>query len=172
MEVIGEDAFRNCKELISVVIPSSVKRIFGGAFAGCSTLTSLVISEGVAQIGGNNNWNESYSTFNGCSSLTSVVIPEGVNALGPKAFSDCTSLKEVTLPSTITWVGNALFSNCTNLKAIYCHVTDPTQIEMERGVELGGHQATLYVPAGKGVVAAYKKKAVWKKFAAIKPMEE
>jgi hypothetical protein len=37
-----------------------------------------------------------------------------------------------------------------------------------RKVELGGHNATLYVPAS--AVAAYKKKAVWKKFAAIKPI--
>ncbi|MBR6892947.1 MAG: hypothetical protein IKN15_06900 [Bacteroidaceae bacterium] len=64
------------------------------------------------------------------------------------------------------------FDGCSNLKSVYCHVADPTQINIERGVELGGHQATLYVPAAKGVVAAYKKKAVWKKFAAIKPMEE
>jgi hypothetical protein len=81
-------------------------------------------------------------------------------------------LKEVTLPSTLKYVSNDIFNNCPSLEAIYCHVVDPTQIEIERGVKLGGHQATLYVPAGKGVVAAYKKKAVWKKFAAIKPMEE
>jgi endonuclease-3 len=46
-------------------------------------------------------------------------------------------------------------------------VTDPSQIQIDRGVELGGYQATLCVPDTKGVLAAYKKKAIWKKFAAI-----
>ena len=72
----------------------------------------------------------------------------------------------------MTKIGDSAFRGCTHLEAIYCHVEDPKQIEIERGVELGGEQPTLYVSAGKGVVAAYKKKAVWKKFAAIKPMEE
>ena len=103
--------------------------------------------------------------------LTSVIIPEGVKFVKYEAFENCSSLKEITLPATIEGL-DSILNGCSNLKAVYCHVADPTQINIERGVELGGHQATLYVPAAKGVVAAYKKKAVWKNFAAIKPMEE
>ena len=60
-----------------------------------------------------------------------------------------------------------LLKYCDNLKKVVFKVTDPSQIQIERGVELGGYQATLCVPDEKGVLAAYKKKAIWKKFAAI-----
>ena len=51
-------------------------------------------------------------------------------------------------------------------------VTDPTQIDIYRGFQLGGYQATLYVPGDKKVISAYKKKSVWKKYAAIQNYEE
>ena len=113
------------------------------------------------------------ATFANCLDLQSVQIPESVKAIGPNAFYKCTALKEIKLPSSLTALGDeeyGVFDGCDNLEAIYCPVSDPAQIATHRGVELGGHQATLYVPAGS--VAAYKKKAVWKKFAAIKPIPE
>ena len=72
----------------------------------------------------------------------------------------------------MTEIEEYVLDGCDSLESIYCNVEDPKQIKIKRGAELWGHQATLYVPATKGVVAAYKRKTVWKKFAAIKPMEE
>jgi hypothetical protein len=161
---IGKYAFSGCTGLTSIVVPGSVIEIGERVFEGCTGLTSINIPDSVTKIWG--------SAFNGCTGLTSIVIPDSVTKIGDYAFSDCTSLTSIVIPSSVTRIGWVPFNRCNSMESIYCHVADPAQIDMDRGVELGGHQATLYVPAGKGVVAAYKKKAVWKKFAAIKPMEE
>ena len=161
---IGDYAFYSCTGLTDIVIPDSVTEIRNSAFKGCTGLTSIVIPDSVTKIG--------YSAFSGCTGLTSIVIPDSVTKIGYSAFSGCTGLTSIIIPDSVTEIGGCAFEGCDNLESIYCHVEDPTQINIERGAELGGHQATLYVPAGKGVVAAYKKKAVWKKFAAIKPMKE
>jgi hypothetical protein len=161
---IGGGAFSGCTGLTNIVIPDSVTEIEGQTFEGCIGLTSITIPDSVTEIEG---W-----AFKGCTGLTNIVIPDSVTEIGNGAFRDCTGLTEVGIPNSVTEIGDSVFLGCINLKSIYCHVEDPNQINIERGVEYGGHQATLYVPAGKGVVAAYKKKAAWKKFAAIKPMEE
>jgi hypothetical protein len=145
-------------------IPKGKTRIEDDAFRDCKKLTSVVIPDSVTEIGKN--------AFRGCTGLTSIVIPDSVKEIGYYAFRSCTGLTSIVIPDSVKKIGWYAFPYCDNLESIYCHVEDPNQIEIERGAELGGEQATLYVPAGKGVVAAYKKKAVWKKFAAIKPMEE
>ena len=141
-----------------------MKEIGKGVFEGCTGLTSITIPDSVVEIGD--------YTFEGCIGLTSIAIPNSVTGIGDYAFEDCTGLSSIVIGNSVTKIGDSIFNGCNNLESIYCRVEDPTQIEIESGVEIGGHHATLYVPAGKGVVAAYKKKAMWKKFAAIKPMEE
>ena len=72
----------------------------------------------------------------------------------------------MTIGTDVRKIGRDVFKNCDSLKQIILRITDPSQIQTELGVELGGHQATVYVPDKKSV-SAYKKKAVWKKFTAI-----
>ena len=62
---IGSDAFRDCSDIISVVIPQTVKKIYAGVFLSCTGLTNVIIGESVEVIGG--------SSFRNCTSLTSIV---------------------------------------------------------------------------------------------------
>lgn len=48
---IGESAFYNCSNMLSIVIPNSVTSIGRYAFENCSNLTSIVIGSGVKSIG-------------------------------------------------------------------------------------------------------------------------
>ena len=91
-------------------IPSTVKKISGGAFAGCSQITTLSIPEGVTSIG--------TKAFSGCSNLATVTIPESVNEIGAFAFNDCISLTSVNIPQGFTQIPNGLFSGCSSLKAV------------------------------------------------------
>jgi len=77
-------AFKNCREIKSVIIPDSVISIGYGAFEDCSRLTSVNLGNGVTEIDG--------SAFSGCKSLTSINIPNSVTSIGGGAFSDCDSL--------------------------------------------------------------------------------
>ncbi len=129
---IGWEAFRYCKELISVIIPegvthidwnafcdcsglksvtlpSSLKNIGWGAFGRCVGLTSVTIPNGVRSIASD--------AFNG-SGLKSVVIPESVTRIGDRAFCGCRELGSVTIPAGVAKLGKGVFGGCNALKLI------------------------------------------------------
>ena len=83
---IGDYAFYNCKDLISVTIPDGVTKIGSYAFYGCNALASITIPDSVTSIG---EW-----AFYGCTSLTSVTIGSGVESIGSYAFRYCENLTE------------------------------------------------------------------------------
>ena len=76
---IGVNAFRGCRDLISLEMPAGVTIIGDYAFNHCSSLRSVTIPDSVTSIGVN--------AFNGCSSLTSVTIPDSVTSIGYYAFN-------------------------------------------------------------------------------------
>ena len=107
---IGEQAFRDCTGLTSVVIPNSVTSIGGGAFYGCTRLTSVSIPNSVTSIGS--------GAFYGCTSLTSVSIPNSVTSIGINAFYNCESLTSVSIPNSVTSIGENAFGDCESLTSI------------------------------------------------------
>ena len=130
---IGEDAFRDCKNLKSVTIPDTVTSIGNWAFSGCTSLASITIPDSVTNMG----WSAfkdctlltsvtisdsltsiNSSTFNGCTSLTSIIIPNGVTSIGNNAFYNCESLASIIIPDTVTRIHNFAFQNCKNLESI------------------------------------------------------
>ena len=68
VEIIGENAFESCLNLINVKIPNSVLIIEGGAFEECSSLTTLTIPQNVSKIG--------TFAFNNCSGLKSITFED------------------------------------------------------------------------------------------------
>lgn len=107
---IGEDAFKNCKGLTSVEMPSTVTSIGKFAFSGCESLAKVEIPTSVKSVEG--------GTFQECKSLTSVTMPEGVTNIGYYAFSDCGKLASVTIPPSVTAIGNDAFSGCSGLTSV------------------------------------------------------
>ena len=103
-------AFSNCKNLVSVAIPTTVESIGDSAFRECSSLTSVTISDGVTSIGEDAFW--------GCTSLTSITIPDSVTSIGDSAFSGCTSLTSVTIGNGVTTIDLAAFERCTSLTSV------------------------------------------------------
>ncbi len=78
---IGNRAFYNCDNLISITIPESVTTMGDYVFEICNNLTNITILNGVTNIG--------LQAFNGCSSLTSITLPNSVKTIGSKAFIGC-----------------------------------------------------------------------------------
>ena len=109
-DIIGKYAFRDCKSLTSVIIPSSVTEIGWGVFKYCRSLTSVNIPSSVTTIGG--------SAFSGCHSLTSINIPSSVTEIGGSVFSCCSSLINVNIPSSVTEIGYSAFSGCRSLTSV------------------------------------------------------
>ena len=140
---IGEGAFYECSELISVAIPNSVTSIAVGAFADCSGLTSITIGNSVTSIGDFAFYNCSSLTsvtipnsvtsigewaFMRCSGLTSVTIPNSVTSIAVGAFVDCSGLTSVTIPNSVTSIADYAFENCSSLTSIVSNAVVPPVI--------------------------------------------
>lgn len=104
LPVVGIDwnAFENCKEITSVVIPDSVTSIGGYAFRWCTSLKSVVIPDSVTRI--------IHGAFYGCKSLTSIAIPGSVTSIYPRAFYRCSALKSITISDGVDEIGSQAFS--------------------------------------------------------------
>lgn len=107
---IGKHAFRDCKNLETVVISNGVTSIGNHAFSGCSGLTSITIPDSVTSIGS--------CVFGGCSGLTSVTIGNSVTTIGDYAFDGCSSLTSVTIGNSVTSIDEWAFRNCSGLTSI------------------------------------------------------
>ena len=133
---IGDYAFRDCSNLISIKIPSSVTSIGDYAFFGCS-FTNIEIPSSVASIGNSAfSFCSSLTTviieensqlinigdyaFDACSSLTTVIIEKNsqIISIGGMAFFRCQSLISIEIPSSVTSIGDMAFSGCSNLTTV------------------------------------------------------
>lgn len=85
---IGTNAFTNCKNLSSLVLPEGLVEIAYNAFYSCS-LSSIVLPESLERL-------DDYA-FN-LSGFKSLVIPRNVSSLGANLFANCFGLEHLYLP--------------------------------------------------------------------------
>ena len=125
--------------MIELVLPSSVKDVYDGAFLNCTSLTNVIIEEGVVNLGMSLTSTggvfegctlleymsipttvKSIGTraFYGCSSLANVAIPHGVKVIGDDAFLGCEALESIEVPGSVDSVGDGAFLGCTSLKEV------------------------------------------------------
>ena len=127
------NAFTNCKNLVSVTLGNQNKEITtnGGrqdwlrnAFTGCSNLLNVYINLITV------NGNDLYYSFSNCTSLTSNPIPS-IQTIGSTAsdtlcmgycYNGCTSLENFVFDNVRTVFGSRAleyaFNNCTKLKSL------------------------------------------------------
>ena len=94
--IIGNHAFKSCKNLKKITIPDCVRRIGSSAFCDCTSLTEVSISDGVTEI---ERWAFSY-----LSSLTKIVIPNSVTEIENYTFIGCSSLTKITIQPKSRWL--------------------------------------------------------------------
>ena len=127
-----------------------VTKIGAYAFAESTGLTGVNIPASVTEIGDH--------AFENCSGLPEITIPETVTTIGARAFVGCTKLSSIEIPAGVTEFGIWAFLNCDNLKDVYCHISDPTAVDLGSFTfSLDSDEysnRTLHVPAGS--VNAYK----------------
>ena len=85
--VIGDYAFADCTNLISVTLPEKLSAIGKCAFSNCIYLNSIVIPNEVENIGA--------QAFYNCQQLRTVSIPVSVTIWGTGCFDKCTGLWNV-----------------------------------------------------------------------------
>ncbi|MBP5525707.1 MAG: leucine-rich repeat domain-containing protein [Paludibacteraceae bacterium] len=116
---ITDNAFKNCKGLTNITIPSSVVNIGTDAFAN-SGLTTIELPSSITSIG--------FGLFLACSDLVSVKIPLSVESIGESAFVDCTSLTNLELSSSVKTIGVMAFYGCKNLDLVIDNSEDNVEV--------------------------------------------
>jgi len=87
---IGANAFFMNSNLVSVVLPNTVKHIGIMAFESCKALKEVVLPESLENISG--------CAFSNCENLYDITLPNSVKEIGGQAFLNCKSLKDATIP--------------------------------------------------------------------------
>ena len=129
---IGQELFYNFKNVKTVALPTSLKKISTWVFEYCSSLESIVIPEGVIEMG-TNIFNECYglksitlpSTLqkipclgyleDGYLKVDNIILGDGIKIIGERAFQDMNNLKTIIIPDSVTSIEDNAFNNCSVL---------------------------------------------------------
>lgn len=90
---IDKEAFANCEELTTVIMPSTVRVVADNAFANCTSLDHIVIPPTTIVVG--------VGVFSGCITLKRVELQGSFLVLGANMFTKCDALEYVSLPATL-----------------------------------------------------------------------
>ena len=102
--------FAGCSSLISVILPSTLKKIGVNSFANCSSLTDMVLPDGL-------NVLSSYA-LKGCTQLRVGYLPESITTIGSDVFyRNVNMLDDVVLPNLTGTLGGGAFAK-TNIKRV------------------------------------------------------
>ena len=107
---IKTNAFAECRQLTSIVLPPQLTSIGDSAFDACSALQSIELPATVQTIGA--------KAFQACSSLSAIRLPDGAQTIGEKVCIGCSALSDVTLPSTLSEISSQAFCECRSLAEI------------------------------------------------------
>lgn len=143
VSAIGEYAFADCANLVSVTLPDTVALVEDHAFSGCANLRKAELGTGLAFL--------NTDVFSGCRSLSAVTvserneylasqdgvllsrdgsrlllypagkserayrIPDGVSTIAARAFADQSRLTRLTVPDSVVSVLDEAFKGCIAL---------------------------------------------------------
>lgn len=111
VEVIEADSMvYGCKNLKTVVLPDSLKKLAGSWTLGdAAALKNVKLPAGV-EISGN-------GLFGNCKALKTMDLPASVTTVNTSMFKE-SGLETLTAQGTLTKIGETAFYKCTSLKAI------------------------------------------------------
>ena len=155
---IGDYAFRDCRSLMKINIPQNVKSI--GTYALSvrnNILNSIILPDGITSIG-------EYA-FSHCNALATINIPQSLTTIQYGTFNACFAIEEITIPENIKLIEDCAFIACKNLKSVYFKSKTPPTI-LGTDVFKGSHSSMkIYVPSVS--VNEYKNAANWSSYASI-----
>ena len=160
---IDDFAFRDCGNLTSVSLPTSLDSIGRYAFMNCTHLTEVEIPNTVAEMGN--------AVFQGCSALKSLQFPASLTVINSSMCRNCTALETLIIPSKVTDVYTSAFSNCTALRKVICFPAIVPSMNYQTTFPTEAYNnATLYtVDGAQGYTSPY---GYWNNFTTKKPYSE
>lgn len=107
-----EKMFKNCSNLLEVVLPEGLRNIGESSFENCTALSTIDIPASVSFFG--------IKAFRNCVALTEVQGLANVVAveIPDFMFENCVSLKEINIPSNTALIGSRAFNSCSAFEKI------------------------------------------------------
>ena len=135
VKCIGVNAFRECKGIMKLELPSIVESVGDYAFYGDTSLghmiwdkdSSLLLNIGTAAFAGSglrevdlpHKVVELYpSSFAACDSLLSVTFGDSLLMIGRSSFRDCRSLASLSFSESVYRMGTNVFQGCESLTEV------------------------------------------------------
>jgi uncharacterized protein YjdB len=109
LDNIPENAFIDCKNLVSIILPDGITSLGNSAFEGCTSLKDIILPNGVSNIG--------EKCFFQCTSLTNIVLPTIITTIGGSAFSG-SGLTSIEIPNPKVSIGVNCFNGCGSLRNV------------------------------------------------------
>ena len=107
---IGNQAFYENYDVISVTMLENLEYIGGHSFENCINLCEVNFSYGLKSIGS--------CAFLGCIMLKQIIMPHSVEYVGEQVFKDCVALEYIELSNKLTIISDSMFGYCKNLQEI------------------------------------------------------
>lgn len=102
VRIIGKEAFYQ-KDIETIIIPNTVKKIESRAFTLCTKLKSVTLPTSITSIPN--------STFMSCISLKSITVPKSVKEIGNMAFWNCKNLSTIKILNKNIYIGSEVFTD-------------------------------------------------------------
>lgn len=164
LTTIDDDAFSDCRQLVTVQLPRQLTSIGARAFKGCVKLENPTLPEGLTTIG--------QEAFSGCRALTVPLLPQGLRSIGPKAFLGCSQLLEVTLPTSVASIGDEAFAQCPMLSSFTVKTMRPQAMTMGDGVFSGSAVGTCMLTIMQGTRSYFEQHSQWQQFGTLNEVRE
>lgn len=110
-------AFAYCPNLTKVTFAASNMELIEGCFAGCHKLQSVTFPASLTR-------DMTYDMFRDCPMLTTVTLPKNLRTVPQQMFSGCKSLRKIDLPATVTKIDGHAFSGCPITDLVITGVTE------------------------------------------------
>ena len=146
---IGESAFFDCDNLISIVIPDHITSIGKSAFNSCSKLENVNIGSGVTTI--------CEKAFAYCTKLTDITFSQNsqLEFIHDYAFSDCENLKSISIPKSITTIGYSAFGYCKALETVNFEWNSQLEYIGDRAFETCWTLINISIPNNVTIIGNY-----------------
>ena len=132
---IGYSAFRECKNLQSINVPTQLTTVPYDFVCYCPNLTSVKMHDGIRVVG--------HYAFLGCPSLTDIELNDDITTIEYDAFNGCTSLPLTKLPAALTFIGSSAFRGCQAMNGKLTIHEGVTRIDGEAFRETGIEAVSL-----------------------------
>ncbi|MBO4286656.1 MAG: leucine-rich repeat domain-containing protein [Kiritimatiellae bacterium] len=126
-------AFIDAKQLLRVVLPTSLTSFSTNAFSGCTVINEVTVptdhwtmrqffpdayADIVSASVSPGSVSIRDSAFEKCGKLRSVLIADTVSTIGGNAFRDCTAIESLDIPALVSEIAEDAFRGCSSILAI------------------------------------------------------